>query len=172
MAISKKLEKAINRQINRELWSAYLYMSMASYLDSIGLEGFGRWMKSQTKEEMAHAEKLYNHVSERGGRAIMGDLEAPPSEWKSVEDVFEYTYNHEQKVTSLINNLMELAIEQNDHAAQNMLNWFVKEQVEEEDSVKKILDKLNLVNQTTGGLYMLDKEMGQRVFTPPQSKEN
>ncbi|MGM0441791.1 MAG: ferritin [Elusimicrobiota bacterium] len=172
MAISKKLEKAINRQINRELWSAYLYMSMASYLDSVGLEGFARWMKAQTKEEMTHAEKLYNHLTERDGRAVMDDLEAPPSGWESVMDVFEYTYKHEQKVTSLINDLMELAIEERDHAAQNMLNWFVEEQVEEEDSVKKIIDKLNLVDQTTGGIYMLDKEMGQRVFTPPQTEEN
>lgn len=134
-------------------------MSTGSYLDSVGLEGFSQWMKAQTKEEMFHAEKLYNHLTERVGRVIMDDLEAPPSEWGSVMDVFEYTYNHEQKVTSLINDLMEAAIEENGPAAQNMLDWFVEEQVEEEDSVKKIIDKLNMVNQTTGGLYMLDKEM-------------
>jgi ferritin len=164
--ISEKMEKAINRQLNRELYSAYLYLSMAAYFDSINLKGFANWMRIQAQEEVTHAMKFYNYLFERGGRAIMQEIEAPPSKWKSPLAVFEHTYEHEQKVTGLINDLVNMSVSEKDHATYNFLQWFVAEQVEEESSAGEVVQKLKLVGDG-GGLFMLDRELGQRVFTPP-----
>jgi len=133
--ISKKIEKALNKQINAELYSAYLYLSMVAYFESVNLPGFANWMKVQTQEELMHAMKIYDFVNERGGRVVLKAIEAPPTEWDSPLDAFEATYKHEQKVTGLINNLVNLAIEEKDHATSSFLQWFVNEQVEEESSV-------------------------------------
>ena len=165
--LKPKIEKAINKQINAELWSAYLYLSMSSYFHSINLSGFANWMWIQAQEEVTHAMRLYNHVVERGGRVILEAIDKVPTEWKSPQHVFEETYKHEQKVTHLIENLVNLAEKEKDRATLNMLQWFIDEQVEEENSADEILQKLKLIGENGSGLFMLDRELQQRVFTPP-----
>ena len=169
--ISKNLEEAINKQINRELYSSYLYLSMAAYFDSKGLAGFSNWMQVQVKEENFHAMKFYSFLVERGGRVKLLDIEAPPLEWDSPLVVFEYTYEHETKVTTLINNLMTLATEEKDYATIAELQWFVSEQVEEESSASAIVDKLKIIGNDGRGIFMLDAELGTRVFNPPVTGE-
>jgi ferritin len=165
--ISPKMEGAFNDQIAAEFYSAHLYLSMASYLESIDLPGFANWMRVQYQEEVAHGMKIFEYVIERDGRALVKAFDGPPSEWKSPLDVFESSYKHEQKVTGLINNLMEIAQAEKDHAAQIFLQWFVSEQVEEEDSAKTIIQQLKLLGDSKAGLFQIDRELGQRVFTPP-----
>ncbi|MCK5147270.1 ferritin [bacterium] len=165
--ISKKLEQAINEQINKELFSEYLYLSMASYCSSIGLDGFENFFLVQVEEERFHAMKMYKFLNERGGRVIMKAIDQPETQFESALQVLEKTYEHEQYVSKLINELMDLAIAENDHAAKSFLNWFVDEQVEEEASMENILNKLKLIGGEGNGLLMLDKELAARVFTPP-----
>ena len=165
--ISKTIEASFNKQINAETYSAYLYWSMSAALEEMNLPGFANWMRIQAQEEMTHAAKFFSHIIERGGRVQLTAIDGPPTEWGSVKAVFEAGLKHEQLVTSLINDLMDLAIQEKDHAANMYLQWFVTEQVEEEATAMDILGKLDIVGATAGGLYMLDKEMGQRVFTPP-----
>ena len=161
------MEKALNEQINAEMYSSYLYLSMESYFQSIGLAGFASWMRMQAQEEMFHAMKIYDFVYERGGRVILAAIDQPPAEWKSALDVFENVLSHEQKVTGLINDLVNLALDERDHATNIFLQWFVTEQVEEEAGVGSVLDKLKLVGDDTSGLFVLEQELGKRVFTPP-----
>lgn len=161
--ISKKIEDALNKQINEELYSAYLYMSMASHFDAANLPGFGNWMKTQAEEEMAHAYRFYHYINERGGRAILGAIAAPPTEWESPLKAFEDALNHERHITACINGLVDLAIAEKDHASNSMLQWFVNEQVEEEATAEEILEKIKLVGDSGQALYMLDKELGVRV---------
>ncbi len=168
--IPKKIEEAFNKQINAETYSAYLYWSMAAALEEMNLPGFANWMRIQAQEEMTHAAKFYSHIIERGGKVLLTAIDGPPTEWDSVKAIFENGLKHEQLVTSLINDLMDLAIQEKDHAANMYLQWFVTEQVEEEATAMEVLGKLEIVGTTTGGLYMLDKEMGQRVFTPPAAE--
>ncbi len=163
--LKKNIEKAINKQINAELWSGYLYLSMASYFDSISLGGFSNWMKMQAQEEVNHAMRFYNHVVERGGQVKLDAIDKVPTEWKSPLHVFEETYKHEQKVTNLIENLVDLAEKEKDRATLNMLQWFIDEQVEEEDSADEMVQKLKLIGDSGNGLFMLDRELGQRQFT-------
>lgn len=165
--LNKRMEKAINSQINAEIYSSYLYLSMSAYFESSSLSGFASWMRSQAQEEMVHAMKFYDYVNERGGRVILSPIEAPPSEWESPVAVFDATYRHEQKVTGLINDLVDLAIEEKDHATNNLLQWFVSEQVEEEASASAVLNKAKLTGDAPGGLFMLDRELGARLFTIP-----
>ena len=165
--ISKKLENAINYQINRELFSEYYYLSMASYFSSVGLSGFENFFLIQVEEERFHAMKMYKFLNEKGGKVTLQAIEEPTTEFKSPLEVFEMAYEHEKLVSKLINELMDLAIKENDHAAKNHLNWFVDEQVEEEDSMDTIVNKLKLIDGEGYGLLMLDKELGQRTFTPP-----
>ena len=165
--LNKKMQEAINSQINAEIYSSYLYLSMSAYFESISLSGFASWMRAQAQEEMVHAMKFYDYVNERGGRVILGSIEAPPLEWESAVAVFDATYQHEQKVTGLINDLVDLAIEEKDHATNNLLQWFVSEQVEEEASASGVLNKAKLTGDAPGGLFMLDRELGARVFTMP-----
>lgn len=164
--ISKKLEDAINYQINRELFSEYYYLSMASYFNSVGLRGFENFFLVQVEEERFHAMKMYRFLNDKGGQVKLAAIEAPKTEFKSTQEVFELAYEHEKLVSKLINDLMDLAIAENDHAARNHLNWFVEEQVEEEDSMETILNKLKLINGEGHGLLMLDNELAQRSFTP------
>ena len=168
--ICKKMQGALNEQINAELYSAYLYLSMVAYFESINLPGFASWMRAQTQEEVVHAMKIYDYVNERGGRVVLKSIGEPQAEWKSPLDAFEAAYEHEQKVTGLINGLVNLAIEEKDHAANMFLQWFVNEQVEEESSADAVVQKLKLMADAPGGMYMLDNEMGQRVFTPPAAE--
>ncbi|MHC4644539.1 MAG: ferritin [Planctomycetota bacterium] len=168
--ISKKMQDALNEQVNAELYSGYLYLSMEAYFESVNLPGFASWMRVQTQEEMMHAMKMYDYVNERGGRVTLKAIDCPPTEWKSPLAVFQAVYEHEQKVTSLINNLVNLALEEKDHAAHIFLQWFVNEQVEEEKSADDVVQKLKLMADAPGGMYMLDNEMAQRVFTPPATQ--
>ena len=165
--LNKKLEKAINKQINAETYSAYLYLSMAAYFDSLNLAGFANWMRVQAQEEMVHAMKFFDYVAERGGRVLLSAIEGPPTKWDSPLAVFEYTYTHEQKVTGLINGLADLAAAEKDHASGSLLKWFIDEQVEEESSADAVVQKLKLVGGDGAGLFMVDNELGQRVFVPP-----
>ncbi|RLB22092.1 MAG: ferritin [Deltaproteobacteria bacterium] len=164
--LKQTLEKALNEQVNAEFYSAFLYLSMAAYFRSINLSGFANWMEVQYQEEVAHAMKFYNYINERGGRVLLKAIDAPPTEWDSPLAAFEAAYQHEQKVTRLINDLVELAIEEHDHATNIFLQWFVTEQVEEEDNANEVVQKLKLVSDARGGIFMLDRELGQRTFTP------
>jgi len=165
--ISDKIQKAFNEQINRELYSAYLYLSMAAYFQSINLQGFANWMKCQVQEELLHAMKFYSFVNERNGTVVLAALEAPPPRWDSPLAAFEDARSHERKVTSMINSLVDLAIEERDHASNAFLQWFVTEQVEEEASTDEVVQKLKLAGQDGSGLFMIDQELATRVFTMP-----
>lgn len=165
--LSTKMEDAITKQINAELYSAYLYLSMSSYFQSKSLAGFAQWMRMQAQEEQFHAMKFYDYVHERGGRVVLTAIVQPPSEWDSPFAAFENVLAHEQKVTGLINDLTNLAIDERDHASNIFLQWFISEQVEEEASAGEIIDKLKLIGNDTAGLFVLDKDLGQRIFTPP-----
>jgi ferritin len=141
------MEKALDEQINAELYSAYFYLSMVSYFESISLSGFASWMKVQVQEELSHADKFMNYIHERGGKITFKEIESPKSNWKSPLEVFKATLKHEQYVTSLINNLVGIAISEKDYATQNFLQWYVSEQVEEESSVSQVVEQLKLVYQ-------------------------
>jgi ferritin len=168
--LSKKLEKAFNDQVNAEMYSSYLYLSMAAFFQNQNLPGFAGWMKAQAQEELFHSMKFYDYIMERGGQVVLAPIAGPPTEWESPRAVMEATLEHEQKVTGLINNLVNLAMEEKDHASTIFLQWFVSEQVEEEDSVSDVLNKIKLMGDSGNGLFMLDRDMGQRVFTPPQTE--
>ena len=169
--LSKKMEKMINEQINREYYSAYLYLSMAAYFESLNLAGFSQWMRSQTQEELFHGTKLYDHVNERGGRVVLTAIDAPQTEWSSPLEAFEGAYAHEQLVTGWINDLVTAARNENDHASEIFLQWFVTEQVEEEQSTGGIAQQLKLIGDSPNALLMLDRELGSRVFTAPPPGE-
>ena len=162
MKISKKMEDMLNEQINQELNAGYLYLSMAAFLEDESLPGFASWMKLQAEEEKEHAMKIFDFVHERGGRVTLKAISAPKSNWKSVEEAFVDAYAHEQKVTDLIYMLVDAANKERDYATTRMLDWFVNEQVEEEDSASSILDKIRMVKGSKAGLLYLDKELGKR----------
>jgi len=160
--VDKKLYEELNNQIKKELYSAYLYLSMASYFDSINLEGFAHWMKIQAKEEFGHAMKIYEFMNDRGERVIFQEIEKPPSEFTSPVEVFEKILQHEKKITQNIENLYSLAKEKNDYSAEIMLQWFITEQVEEEKNASVILEKLKKIGGKDYLLMYLDKELGNR----------
>ncbi len=168
--IGKKMVEALNEQVNAELYSAYLYLAMEAYFQSANLPGFANWMRVQTQEEVAHAMKIYDFLNERGGRVTLTAIAKPQAQWKSPLAAFEAAYRHEQKVTTLINGLVDLAIKEKDHATNSFLRWFVDEQVEEEASADEIVQKLKRAEKAPGAMYMIDKEMTQRVFTPPTAE--
>jgi ferritin len=165
--VTQKIQDAINEQINAEAYSAYLYYSMAAYFESISLKGFAHWMRVQALEELTHVQKFFTYLNDRGGRVLMKPIEAPPSDWASPLAVFEAAYAHEVEVTGLVNQLMDLALAESDHATSNFLQWFVAEQVEEEASADEVVQKLKLVDKTEGGLFLLDQEMDKRTFVVP-----
>jgi ferritin len=169
--LGKKVEKAFNEQINWELYSGYLYLSMSAYFLSINLNGFANWMRVQAMEEAAHAMKFFDFINERGGRVTLLEAKAPPKEWESPLAAFQDAYEHECFVSGRINDLVNLALEEKDHASNNFLQWFVSEQVEEEASVDEVAQKLKLIGGDGGGLFMIDQELAQRVFTPPAAAE-
>jgi len=162
-----KMVEAINDQLNFELYSGYIYYSMATYFDSLGLSGMRQWMISQTQEEMVHAHKMFLFLSERGERTEMKGIDAPPVTWDSPLAVFEHALEHEKIVTGRINKLMDMALELRDHQAASFLQWYVAEQTEEEASVGEVAAKLRLIGDSGNAVYMLDKELGARVFVPP-----
>ena len=165
--LSEKLCKAINAQINAELWSAYLYLSMSMDAAAKGHKGIANWYKVQFQEEQAHAEIMMNHILARGNEVVLAPIDAVQTKWDSVLDTFKDTLTHEKKVTSLITALYEVAIEEKDYAAQNMLKWFIDEQVEEEESAKDIIDQLEAVEGNKYGLLMIDKDLATRTYTVP-----
>lgn len=165
--INEDIENTLNEQLNAELYSSYLYLSMSAYFQSIDLPGFANWMRVQAEEEWMHGMKFYDFINERGGRVKLQAIEGPQVEWSSPEAAFEHVNKHEQKVTGLINNLVDLAIKEKDHATNNFLIWFVDEQVEEEASANEVLQKVKRVGKEGSGLLLLDQELGTRIFTPP-----
>ncbi|MBM9615344.1 ferritin [Desulfobulbus rhabdoformis] len=169
--MKKKMLKALNEQINAEMFSSYLYLSMESYFQSISLTGFAAWMRAQVQEEMMHAMKFYDFVNERGGKVTLEAIDKPESTWDSPLAAFEAIQKHEEHVTNLINDLVDLAISEKDHATNNFLQWFVSEQVEEEASVGEVVEKLKLIKDNPSGLFMMDAELGKRVFTMPAATE-
>ena len=169
--LKEKIDKALTKHLNAEIYSSYLYLSMAAYFESINLKGFANWMRVQTQEELVHAMKFYDFIIERGGKVVLTSIEGPRTEWSSPLAVFEHAYEHEQKVTGLINTLVDLSIAEQDHATNNFLQWFVAEQVEEEASADEVVQKIKLMGDASGGLFMLDSELGQRVFTPPAAAQ-
>ena len=164
--MNAKMEEAINGQINAEIYSGYLYLSMSAWAHTQGLAGFANWFYVQAQEEASHAMKMFDYVVERGGHPLMTAVEAPQTGWTDVMHAFEAVLGHEQKVTGLINDLMDLSIELRDHASRSFLQWFVDEQVEEEAGVEDIIAKLKLAGAGQG-LFLMDKDLAARTFVPP-----
>ncbi|SHE48239.1 ferritin [Mariniphaga anaerophila] len=164
--LKERVLEALNEQINAEQYSAFLYLSMSAWLEDKGMPGFANWMYVQYQEEMTHANKFYKYVAGRNGKVELKAIAQMPTEFDSILDVVEKTLEHEQHVTELINNLVDVAKEERDHATQSFLQWFVDEQVEEESNVTEILDSLKLIEGEAkgNGLFMLDRELRQRVF--------
>ncbi|MFB6105868.1 MAG: ferritin [Halobacteriaceae archaeon] len=160
--LSESVEAALNEQINAELYSEYLYLSMAAYYEDVGLQGFASWMRAQAAEERAHAMRIYDFVLERDGRVTLEAIDAPPTEWDGPTAAFQAAYDHEVEISGMIDDLVALAREENDNATENMLQWFVAEQVEEEATAQDVLDKLEHVGDEGMGLLMVDQELGQR----------
>lgn len=169
--ISKKMQDAINEQINRELFSEYLYISMQAWFANQNLDGMATWMDAQGKEERFHAMKFYNYLIERGGKVILKAIDKPATDFGNPLKAFSEALKHEQFISKSINELMDLAIKEKDHASRSFLQWFVDEQVEEEASADKIVQKLKMVGDHSHGIFMVDNELGTRVYTPPASAE-
>ena len=165
--LNPKIQDAIDEQINAELYSAYLYLSMSLHFEAEGLSGIANWFKVQFQEEQAHAEIFMNYVNQRGGRVVLKAIEAVPTSWESPMDAFVATLEHEKKVTSLINALYSLAMKEEDYATRDRLAWFVSEQVEEEDNCRTLIDKLKLIGDNGMGLYMVSQELATRTYAVP-----
>jgi ferritin len=160
--LTKKVEKALNEQINAELYSAYLYLAMAAWFESLNLRGFASWMKVQSREENTHAMKFFEFVHERRGTVTLQEIAAPTGKWKSPQAAFEAALEHEQYITGRIDDLVNLAAAEKDHATAEMLQWFVKEQVEEEASADSIVQQLKMADNAPGALFMIDRVLGER----------
>ena len=167
--LNPKIQEALNKQINAELFSEYLYLSMSAHFEAESLKGMAQWMRVQAGEEHGHAMKFFNFINDRDGRVTLTQIEAPKTQWKSALDVFEDALKHEQKVTGLINDLSNLAYAEKDFASHDFLEWFVREQVEEESVARTIVDQLKLIGGDGTGLYMIDQQLGQRgaAASPP-----
>lgn len=165
--IDKKLENAFNDQINKEFYSAYLYLAMKTYFEEMNLKGFVNWFDIQVQEEQAHGMGMYDYVHERGGRVVLEGIDKPEVKGSTPLEIFEQVLEHEQYVTSRINAVMDVADEVKDRAALSFLNWYIKEQVEEEASVGGVLDTLKLIGDDKKALLLLDKDLSTRVFNPP-----
>jgi ferritin len=160
--LDKKLEAELNKQVNEELFSSYLYLSMAAYFESIDLTGFAHWMRIQTAEEHEHGLMFFDYINERNGRVLLTKIEGPKTEWKSPLDAFEEAYHHEKHISERIDKLVNHARELKDNATDEFLQWFVEEQVEEEASTYRIVQQLKLIGDDRAGLYLLDRELAQR----------
>jgi ferritin len=172
LMVTEKMVEALNKQINAELYSAYLYLSMSSYFEDVNLKGFASWMRVQAQEELTHAMRFYDYLIDVGKRIELLPVEKPPSQWASPVAAFENVYKHEQYVTALINNLVEMAMADKDHVTNNMLQWFVTEQVEEESSANEVLQKLRLIGKDVRELLILDKELAQRKIGGASETQN
>jgi ferritin len=160
--IKKAILDEMNEQIKLELYSAYLYLSMASYCESANLPGFAHWLRVQAKEETEHAMKFFDHIHDRGGKVVLKAIDQPPVEFKSPLVIFEMAYEHEQKVTARINLINDLAVQEKDYASQAFLKWFIEEQVEEEKHASYILETLKTLGESGTALVMMDRELNQR----------
>ena len=156
------MEVALNEQVNAELWSSYLYLSMSYDMDNKGYEGMSSWFALQAREEYEHADRFMKFIGERDGKVALLPIEKVTQEWASPKSAFEDTLKHEKVVTEKIYKLMDMAVELKDYATQNVLNWFISEQVEEENTARTILDKLNKIEDNPAGLYALDQQLGGR----------
>lgn len=161
--ISGKMESSLNEQIKNEVYSAYLYLAMSAYCDSADLSGFSHWFRLQFDEEMSHAMKIYDYILEQSGRVELLAIDQPPKDFGGPVKVFEETLAHEKTVTGMINNLMDIAVTEKDHATQIFLQWFVTEQIEEEANAESILKNLKMVGGQGNGLFMIDRELAQRI---------
>lgn len=170
--LNEKMVDALNKQLNKEIYSAYLYLSMSAHSTFIGLKGFANWFMVQYQEEMVHAMKIYDYINDQGVRAKLMAIAQPPTEFGSPLDMFEKTLGHEKFITKSINDLVNLAIEEKDHATNIFLQWFVTEQIEEEANDNEIISKLKLAGKEGNGLFMIDQELATRVFTPPPTTSN
>lgn len=157
--ISKNLQSAINTQIRNEYYSSYLYLSMSAYCESLNYRGFANWLRKQSEEELTHALRLYDFLIDRDGRVVLDTIDQPPSEFGSLQEMFQQVLDHEKEVTSMINSLYELAISENDHATSVELQWFINEQVEEEKSASDIVDNLKLAGKNSAALLILDQQV-------------
>lgn len=160
--ISKKMQDALNNQINAEFYSSYLYLAMAAHFEDTNMNGFANWMSMQSAEEYGHAMKIYNYLNEVGAKVELSAIDKPKSGWKEPVDAFKDALEHEKKVTKMINDLADLSVEEKDHATNIFLHWFVTEQVEEVASVEDIVNKFELIGDNKGALFMFDRELGQR----------
>ena len=165
--LSEPVQKAINDQINYEAFSAYLYLAMSAHCYASELNGMANWFMIQVKEELFHTSKFFNYINERGGRVELAPVDAPNQQWETPLAVFEEGLAHERKVSALINELVEVSVTHKDRMTENFLQWFVAEQVEEEASFSEIVGQLKLVGGSGSGLFMIDRELAKRVFTPP-----
>ncbi len=168
--IKTTIADAINEQISKEMFSANLYLSMSAYFQSVNLAGFANWMRIQVQEETFHSMRFFDYLLARGGSPKISALAAPESKWDSPLAAFQAAYKHEQSITESINKLTDLAIKESDHATNILLQWFITEQVEEEETVNEIVEKIKLIGDFTAGIIMLDNELKTRVFTPPVIK--
>lgn len=162
--LKENIQESINSQINAEIYSAYLYLSMSAYFGGINLPGFANWMKVQAQEEMTHAMKFFYYVIDRGGKVELLPIQGPPTQWNSPLEAFIDTLKHEEIVTDRINKMVDLAIAESDHATNNLLQWYVAEQVEEEANPTAIINKLKLSENAPAGIFMIDQELAARVF--------
>jgi len=162
--ISQKMQDSLNDQIQAEFYSAYLYLAMAAYMESMDLDGFANWMRIQAEEELTHAMKFYGYVNEAGARVILQAVETPPKDWNSPLAAFEAALSHEKHMTQRIYAIANLCTEEKDHATSNLLQWFISEQVEEESNVDSIIKKLKLVGDQGAGVFMIDRDLATRVF--------
>jgi len=165
--ISQKINDAINLQINREFWSGYLYLSMANNFETLGRKGVANWFRVQFQEEFAHAQIFINYLNARGGKVLLAPIDAVPTEWKTPLDAFAATLAHERTVTKCINELFALAESEQDFATRQMLNWFVAEQVEEEENAQDLIDNFELVGNDGTGIYQLDAQLATRSYVAP-----
>jgi ferritin len=169
MMLPKKIEAAMNKQINHELYSSYLYLSMSAYFMGLNLEGFAHWMRVQAQEELMHGIKFFDHLIERGGKPKLDAVKAPEGVWKSPLEVCQAVAKHEQFISKNINALADLALAEKDHASMTLLQWFVNEQVEEEANASVLVERVKMVKDSTGGLFMLDQQLAQRPAGAPQA---
>jgi ferritin len=170
--LTEKLAAALNGQLARELYSAHLYYSAAAYAHSVNMGGAAAWLKAQTREELAHAARFFEYIVSRGGRARLSGVEAPPTDFDSPLEVFRAANEHEREVTRWIGELVELAKSEKDHATENFLQWFVAEQVEEEQQTEDIVKRLTFAGDSPEALFMIDRELGQRRFSPDGAQAN
>jgi ferritin len=170
--LNEKIQDALNKQVNAEFYSSYIYLSMSAYFQSINLNGFANWMRVQTQEELTHAMKVFDFINDRGGKVTLMPVQGPPTEWDSPLAAFEQAYQHEQHMTQLINNLDKLALEENDRATSIFLQWFITEQIEEEANANDVVQKLKLIDGAPNGIFMLDRELGQRTFQMPADTQS